>query len=76
MISKTLKDLIRHAETWPTEDQEELAALARDIEARRAGVYVMSEEERAAVGKGLAEADGGEFVPDELVTKADDRHNS
>ena len=49
---------------WPQEDQEELIEIARAIEARRTGVYVMSDEERTAVQEGLAEADRGEFVPD------------
>ena len=56
------------------EDQEELAEYAREIEARRTGVYTMSDDERAAVGKGLAEADRGEFVSDELIAEADKRH--
>jgi len=51
--------------SWPPEDQEELVDIARAIEARRAGVYVMTEEEQAAVREGLAEADRGEFVSDE-----------
>jgi hypothetical protein len=72
-VNKILKEVIEHAETWPQEDQEELAEYAREIEARRTGVYTMSDDERAAVGKGLAEADRGEFVPDEIVTEADER---
>ena len=61
-MTKILKDVMEHAATWPREDQEELAEYAREIEARRTGVYVMSDDERAAVAKGLAEADRGEFV--------------
>jgi predicted transcriptional regulator len=71
---KTLKDAVRLAETWPEEDQQELAEYAREIEARRTGVYMMSDEERAAVRQGLAEADRGEFVPDDVVAEADKRH--
>ena len=56
-MNKILKEVIEHAETWPQEDQEELAEYAREIEARRTGVYTMSDDEREAVGKGLAEAD-------------------
>jgi hypothetical protein len=74
MMIKTLKDAVRLAETWPEEDQKELAEYAREIEARRTGVYTMSDEESAAVRKGLAEADRGEFVPDEVVAEADKRH--
>ena len=74
MIIKTLKDVVRLAETWPEEDQQELAEYAREIEARRTGVYMMSDDERAAVRQGLAEADRGEFVPDDVVAEADKRH--
>ena len=74
MMTKTLKDLLEHAETWPREDQDELAEYAREIEARRTGIYTMSDDERAAVGKGMAEADQGKFVSDEIVAGADKRH--
>ena len=68
------KRLLEQVESWPEEDQEELAEYAREIEARRTGVYRMSDEERAAMRRGLAEADRGEFVPDEVVAEADKRH--
>ena len=71
---KTLRDLLAHAETWPPEDQDDLAEYAREIEARRTGIYTMSDDERAAVAKGLAEADQDNFVSDEVVTEADKRH--
>jgi hypothetical protein len=74
MTTKTLKDVLEHAATWPREDQDELAEYAREIEARRTGIYTMSDDERVAVGKGLAQADRGEFVSDELVAEADKRH--
>ena len=74
MSTKTLKDVLEHAATWPREDQDELAEFAREIEARRTGIYTMSDDERISVGKGLAEADRGEFAPDELVAEADKRH--
>ena len=74
MTAKTLRDVLEHAATWPREDQDELAEYAREIEARRTGIYTMSDDERAAVGKGMAQADRGEYVPDELVAEADKRH--
>jgi hypothetical protein len=74
-MNKILKEVIEHAETWPVEDQQELAEYAREIEARRTGVYSMSDDERAAVRIGLAEADRGEFVPDEIIAGADKRHD-
>lgn len=74
MTTHTLKDVLKRAEAWPQEDQDELAGYARDIQARRSGVYVMTDDERAAVLKGLAEADRGEFVSDDVVAEADKRH--
>jgi predicted transcriptional regulator len=74
-MMKTLRDILAHAETWPREDQDELAEYAREIEARRTGVYKMSDDERAAVNRGLAEADQGNFVSDEIIAEADKRHD-
>ena len=74
-MNRILQEVIEHAANWPEEDQEELAEYAREIEARRTGIYTMSDDERAAVRKGLAEADRGEFVSDELVANADRRHD-
>jgi hypothetical protein len=72
-MNRILKEVIEHAETWPLEDQQELAEYAREIEARRTGIYTMSDDERAAVRQGLAEADRGEFVPDEILAESDKR---
>jgi hypothetical protein len=72
-MNRILKELIEHAETWPLEDQQELAEYAREIEARRTGIYKMSDDERAAVRLGLAEADSREFVPDEILAESDRR---
>ena len=43
------KKLLEQVESWPHEDQEELAEYAREIEARRRGVYRAAPEELAAV---------------------------
>ena len=56
MITRSLKELIEHAANWPLEDQNELAEYAREIEARRTRFYTMSDEERAALARGLAAA--------------------
>jgi len=72
---RTLEEVMKKAENWPAEDQEELAEFAREIEARRTGVYIMSDAEREAVQEGLAQADRGEFVSDDIVAKADQRHD-
>lgn len=72
-MNRTLKEVIEHPETWPLEDQQELAEYAREIEACRTGIYTMSDDERAAVRLGLAEADRLEFVPDDILAESDKR---
>jgi hypothetical protein len=52
-MSPAIKELLQHVASWPQEDQEELADVARDIEARRTGVYRATAEEL----KTLDEAD-------------------
>jgi hypothetical protein len=74
MTTKTLQQVMEYAATWPREDQEELAEYAREIEARRTGIYTMSDSERISVARGMAQADRGEFVSDGLVAEADKRH--
>lgn len=73
---KTLAGVLKTAENWPREDQEELAEFAPEIEARRTGHYTPSDEERAAIREGLAQANRGEFVPDDVVARAENRHGS
>ena len=43
------KDILRRVETWPQEDKEELLEMVRAIEARRTGLYVLSDDERVAI---------------------------
>jgi hypothetical protein len=48
-MSATVKTILELMASWPAEDQEELSGLAREIEARRTGVYRLGEDERAAI---------------------------
>ena len=73
-MTPTTKTLLEQVVSWPQQDQDELAEYAREIEARRTGVYVLSDEEWADLQEGIAQADQGEFVPDDIVAKADKRH--
>lgn len=69
MTDATLEAILETVKTWPPEDQDELIEIARTIEARRTGVYVMSADERAAVEEGRQQARTGEFVSDEDMEK-------
>jgi len=61
----TMKRLFEQVAIWPPEDQEELAEVARAIEARRAGVYVLSDDEKASIDAGLRQLDRGESLSEE-----------
>ncbi|HLQ92167.1 MAG TPA: hypothetical protein VK148_19255 [Xanthobacteraceae bacterium] len=59
-----MKTILERVATWPEQDQEELADVAREIEARRTGVYVLDEDEKAAIDK----ARRSPIVPDDEVS--------
>jgi hypothetical protein len=48
-MSPAIKTLLEQVASWPQEDQEDFADYAREIEARRAGLYRMNEAEREGV---------------------------
>ena len=62
---KTAKQVLERVASWPAEDQEELAEIAREIEARRSGVYEPTPEEEAAIRQGIAELDRGEWISED-----------
>ena len=51
MTREQIDLVLENVRSWPPQDQEELAEVAREIEARRSGVYVMTDEERAAIAQ-------------------------
>jgi predicted transcriptional regulator len=66
-MSPATKTLLEQVQSWPKEDQEELANVAREIESRRSGVYRLSDEERTAVRAGMEDARRGNFAPEEEI---------
>jgi predicted transcriptional regulator len=64
-MSPGTRTLLERVQTWPEEDQEELADVAREIESRRSGVYRLSDDERTAVRAGMDAARRGDFVPED-----------
>jgi hypothetical protein len=52
-MTQGTKEILRRIEHWPQEDQDELAEVAREIEARRTGVYVLSEDEERAIDEAV-----------------------
>jgi cell division protein FtsB len=69
-MNAAVRDILRKIESWPEEDQEEFAELAREIEARRTGVYQLSDDERRAI----AESRRGPLASDEEAAEFWKRH--
>ena len=69
-----VKDLIERVAAWPPEDIAALEQFVREMEARRADLFRLTDDERAAIREGLAQADRGEFVPDEEIAEMNKRH--
>lgn len=67
--TKTLEALMESAASWPDEAQAELVRFMIDTEARHFGVYRLTDEERAAIRKGLDDAKHGRFASDEAVAE-------
>src|SRR5262249_13840808 len=67
LVSPTVNAFLERVASWPEEDQEELAEVAREIEARRKGIYRLSEAERQGIEKGLRAMRKGEYASDERV---------
>jgi hypothetical protein len=70
MTKEQINAVLEGVRSWPQEDQEELAELAREIEARRTGVYVLSEDERAAID----EAERSGMASEEEIERFWKRH--
>ena len=65
-MNANVKEILRHVDSWPEEDQQELAEVAREIEARRTGVYHATPEELRA----LDEAEKSGIASDDEVAAA------
>ena len=65
-MSPSTKKILEQVESWPTEDQDELAEYAREIEARRTGVYRATTDELLAID----EAERSGVATDEEVEAA------
>lgn len=62
-----VKQVLSRVERWPEEDQDELAQIALEIEARRHGVYRATPEELRAIDEALAAVARGEIASDAEV---------
>jgi hypothetical protein len=70
IMNESTKDLLKKVETWAEQDQQELAEVVRDIEARRVGVYHAMPEELEAIDQALGEIARGEIASKESIEAA------
>lgn len=61
-MNTKLREILEQADTWPMQDQEELAEFAREIEARRTGVYTASDQEIEAIDEALGQVARGQIA--------------
>jgi hypothetical protein len=66
-MSPNARKILEQVESWPEEDQEELAEYAREIEAHRSGVYRLGEDERAALAQSADDLRAGRFASDQQI---------
>ena len=76
MMTKLLERAIAKVRELPAEDQDTVAVAVLSMTGEDMPVVHLDDETRAAVLEGLAQAERGEFVPDEVVAEADKRHGT
>ena len=71
MTAADLKNLLERIRAWPEEAQNELVAVANQIESELQGnEYVASREELQIIDAAIASIDGGDFATDAEVKAA------
>ncbi|MGY8632486.1 hypothetical protein RAD15_08305 [Bradyrhizobium sp. 14AA] len=71
MSASDLRNLLERAQTWPEEAQNELVAIANEIESElHGGEYLATQEELRSIDAALASIDRGEVATDAEVADA------
>jgi hypothetical protein len=66
-MNADVKSMLSRVARWPEDDQDELAQIALEIEARRHGVYHATPEELQAIDEALASVARGDVATDDQV---------
>jgi hypothetical protein len=69
-----LEILLERVSTWPEEAKDEFVRSVADIESKHLGVYRLSDEERDAVRRGLADMRAGRLASDADVAAVFNRY--
>jgi predicted transcriptional regulator len=67
MSRDQIEEILARVRTWPADWQEDAVSMLLAMEKDLANPYELTEEEERDLDAGVAEADRGEFVPDEEV---------
>jgi hypothetical protein len=73
-MNTDVKHVLSRVARWPEDDQDELAQIALEIEARRHGLYHATPEELQAIDEALAAVARGEIASDEEVEAVFAKH--
>ena len=74
MTRQGLEILLERVSTWPEEAQDEFVKSVADIESKHFGIYRLSDEERVAVRRGLADMRAGRLASDADVAAVFNRY--
>ena len=72
-MTKLLERAFQKVRELPDQDQDALAKALLSMTGEDTALVHLDDDTRAAVEEGLAEAERGEFVSDEVVAEADKR---
>jgi hypothetical protein len=76
MTRQGLEILLERVSTWPEEAQEEFVRSVANIESKHLGTYRLSDAERGAVRRGLAEMRERRLASADAVTAVLDRYRA
>jgi len=74
MTRRGLEILLDRISAWPEEAQDEFVRSIAEIEERHLGAYRLSDDERNAVRRGLADLRAGRLASDETVAAVFNRY--
>jgi hypothetical protein len=73
-MTKLLEQAIAKVRELPAEEQDALAAIMLSLAGSDASGFPLDPATEDAIREGLAQAERGEFVPDEVVAESNKRH--
>ena len=76
MTKTEIDAVLDRVRRWPPERQEDAVRVLLQMEAAGTKVHQLSDEERAAIEEGMAQARRGEFASDEEVAAVHVRHGA